>query len=280
MRFNDYECCAVEMGDFLLDGGAMFGVVPKTLWSRKIPSDGQNRIPMKARALLIRGNGKNILVDTGCGSKFPPKMRQIYGIEEAPETMDTPLEPFGLKAAEITHVILTHLHFDHAGGATSISGETLVPSFPNAVYYTTREQWEMACAPSILDKASFLEENFMPLKEKGQLEILENGELPIEGIEMIRSNGHTRGQQHPLIKGEESALFYCGDLIPTAAHLSLPWHMGYDKYPLTIIEEKSEILGRAVAENFTLFFEHDPVCEAATVKMGKKGVEIDRQITL
>lgn len=274
MRFGQYDCFSLEMGSFLLDGGAMFGVVPKVLWEKKIPADAKNRIPMKGRALLLKGSKKNILVDTGCGSKLDSKYRKIYGIEELPTDTSTLLADVGISENDITDVILTHLHFDHAGGATRNIGGDIVPSFPNARYYVHKDQWETALSPTERERASYFPENYMPLKEKGVLTLLDDGENPIDGIEFCISNGHTKGQILPIIKCESKALFYCGDLIPTSAHIPVAWHMGYDNYPTQIIKEKKEILDRAVRENWVLFFEHDPLISSATLKKTEKGVEL------
>jgi len=279
MEFGGYRCHAVEMCDFLLDGGAMFGVVPKPLWEKKIPSDRKNRIPLKARSLLLCGHGRNILVDTGCGTKFSDKELSIYGVT-ATRSPDDALKDFGLSTAEITDVILTHLHFDHAGGSTFLKNDEAVPTFPNATYYTQKRQLNWAKYPTMRDRASFFSENWSPMEQSGQLSILDGNTLPIDGIDLLFSDGHTCGQQLPLIKGEGGALLYCGDLIPTSAHIPVPWHMGYDNQPLLIMAEKEVILKQALAQNWTLFFEHDPIVVAATVKEGRKGIERDRIVNI
>ncbi|VFQ43507.1 MBL fold metallo-hydrolase [Desulfoluna butyratoxydans] len=279
MEFGGYRCHGVEMCDFLLDGGAMFGVVPKPLWEKKIASDDKNRIPLKARSLLLRGNGRNILVDTGCGTKFSDKELAIYGVTST-RSPDQALSDFGLSTAEITDVILTHLHFDHAGGTTFLKDGKAVPTFPNATYYTQKRQLNWAKHPTLRDRASFFAENWAPMEESGQLTVLDGNTLPIDGIDLLFSDGHTCGQQLPLIHGEEGALLYCGDLIPTSAHIPVPWHMGYDNQPLLIMSEKENVLKQAVAGNWTLFFEHDPAIAAATVKEGRKGIERDRVVEI
>lgn len=279
MEVGEYRCHGVTMCEFLLDGGAMFGVVPKPLWEQKIPSDAKNRISLTARALLLCGHGRKILVDTGCGTKFSDKERAIYGVT-ATRSPDEALKAFGLEAAEITDVILTHLHFDHAGGATFLKDGKCLPTFPNATYYTQKRQLNWAQNPTRRDRASFFAENWAPLEETGQLRVLDGNTLPIPGIDLLFSNGHTCGQQLPLIHGETGSLFYCGDLIPTAAHLPLPWHMGYDNQPLLIMAEKEGVLKQALAKNWTLFFEHDPSVTAATVKDTPKGIALDRVVDL
>ncbi len=273
MRFGQYDCFSVVLDRFLLDGGAMFGIIPKPLWEKKIASDAKNRIPMTARGLLICGNGKKILVDTGIGNKLPEKMMNIYAVAEA-APMDDILSPYGLSAADITDVVVTHLHFDHTGGATRMTpaGEVAL-TFENAVYHIQKDQWEYARQPSIRDQGSYFEENFAPLEKANRLNLIDGPvESFFEGIDLLVSYGHTSAQQHLLVRGETDALFFCADLIPTAAHLPLTWHMAYDNEPLTLIAEKGQILDRAVKENWVLCFPHDPEIEWTRVEQGEKGV--------
>ncbi len=278
MKFGDYECFSVDTGGFILDGGAMFGIVPKVLWQREIPADEKNCIPLKARSLLIEGEGRNILVDTGLGDKLSEKLKKIYEVDQDSTNIDTSLSKYGLSRGDITDVIITHLHFDHAGGSTFIKDGKAVPTFPNAIYYIQKDQWEEAINPTARNAASYMKENFMPLKESGVLKLIEGPEKLFKNVDIIVTNGHTRGQQHPLVKGETCSLFYCADLIPTSAHLPLRWHTAYDNYPMTIIKEKRKLLDRALKENWILFFEHDPDIAAATIKQGEKNVMIDRKI--
>lgn len=279
MKVGLYNCYPINLGNFLLDGGAMFGIVPKVLWANRIPADLENRIPMKSRSLLLKGGNRNILIDTGCGNKLNDKQKKIYGINGTQPDVNKQLHAVGLNKNEITDVILTHLHFDHSGGATEFQNGFVVPAFKNATYYVHKEQWKTALSPSERDKASYFPENYIPLKDKGVLTILEDDEQPIEGVELFLSNGHTKGQLLPLVKSSSTALFYCGDLIPTSAHLPVAWHMGYDNYPLTIIKEKKNILERAYSEKWKLFFEHDPVVSACTLKKNKKGIVLDEIIS-
>ena len=279
MECGGYKCFAVEMCDFLLDGGAMFGVVPKPLWERKIPADEKNRIPLKARTLLLCGHGRNILVDTGCGTKFSEKELAIYGVT-ATRSPDEALSDYDLSTAEITDVILTHLHFDHAGGSTFLKDGEAVPTFPNATYYTQKRQLDWAKHPTMRDRASFFSDNWAPMEKSGQLTVLDGNNLPLPNIELLFSDGHTCGQQLPLIKDENGALLYCGDLIPTSAHIPVPWHMGYDNQPLVIMAEKERTLKEAVEKNWTLYFEHDPTIAAVTLKEGRKGVEMDQVVEI
>lgn len=280
MKFGDYDCFSIELGDFVLDGGAMFGVVPKILWEKKIPADKNNFIPMKARSLLIQGNGKNILVDNGPGNKLSEKMKKNYRIDDRTTDIEAILLKYQLTCEDITDVVITHLHFDHAGGSTIIKDNTAVPTFPAAKYYVQKSQFEAAINPGIKEAGSYFKENFMPLEKSGVLIIHEGPFKLFDGIEILISNGHTPGQQHPLVKGEKTSLFYCADLIPTSAHIPVPWHMAYDNEPLSILKEKQEILLRAILENWVLFFEHDPVVAAASVKKGDKDFSVDKVISI
>ncbi|MBW2567865.1 MAG: MBL fold metallo-hydrolase [Deltaproteobacteria bacterium] len=280
MKFGDYECFSVDMGRFVLDGGAMFGIVPKILWERKIPADEKNLIPMNARSLLIQGKGKNILIDTGLGSKLSEKMIKIYKIDEDSTDIDKSLSEHGLTRNDITDVILTHLHFDHTGGSTCIENNKVVPTFQNAAYYIQRKQWETANNPSVRNRASYMKENFVPLEEAGVLKLIDGPTEIFKGIELIVTDGHTLAQQHPLIKGEAGCLFYCADLMPTSAHLPAVWNMAYDNYPMTLIKEKKNLLSRALKENWILFFEHDPDIAAVSIRQGEKNIEIDKTISI
>ncbi|MDM8541552.1 MBL fold metallo-hydrolase [Desulfococcaceae bacterium HSG9] len=280
MKFGNYECTSIGMGYFYIDGGAMFGIVPKVLWEKQTPADAKNRIQMNMRSLLIRGNGKTILVDAGIGTKLTDKEKTIYGFEEEMGNMDAVLARQNLTPDDITDVIITHLHFDHAGGATYIENGELRPTFPNATYYIQKAQWETAMNPHSRDKNSFPAINFKPLKEAGVLTLLDGpGELS-DGIELLVTHGHTAAQQHPLIKGADKSLFYCADLIPMAAHIPLSWIMAYDNLPMTIMEEKQAVLERAYKENWVLVFEHECGITAATVQRGSKGIEIKKTIVL
>lgn len=279
MQIGNYDVKLVDAGRFRLDGGAMFGVVPKVLWEKKSPADEKNRIRMSTNLLLLQGEGKRILIDTGIGYKSDEKFANIFAIDYSEFDLDSSLKNLGVQHDEITDVILTHLHFDHSGGATRIdsNGQT-VPTFPKAKYYVQQNHFEWAKNPSEKDRASFLKENFQPLEEAGQLIILEGARELFPGIELVLVDGHTRTQQLVLIKGEERSLLFAGDLVPTVHHLPVPWVMGYDNEPIKTIQEKKEILGRAVRENWLLFLEHDPDIRCVSVKKGEKGHEVDEMI--
>jgi glyoxylase-like metal-dependent hydrolase (beta-lactamase superfamily II) len=278
----------VPTGVFGLDGGAMFGTVPKVLWEKSNPADDHNRIEMEARALLLDAGPGNrrILVDCGIGADFVakygdklgPKFAKMYNIQSSPigsasrveSGIEKGLQKLGLALTDITDVILTHLHFDHAGGATREEGGQLVPMFPKARYYVQKANLETATQPNIRERASYYAANFQPLVDSGVLQIMDGAidEL-LPGISVILSNGHTRGHQSVRISDGTTTLVYCGDLIPTSSHVRLAWVMGYDLEPLTIIEEKRRLLSEASTGNWLLFFEHDPSVDAANVMENK-----------
>jgi glyoxylase-like metal-dependent hydrolase (beta-lactamase superfamily II) len=280
MNIGSYEIHPIETGRFALDGGAMFGIVPKPLWSKSNPPDERNRIELAARAMLIIGNGKKILVDNGNGSKFNEKQVDIYRLDMSRYELHRSLQKFGLTANDITDVILTHLHFDHAGGSTTrVTGEVL-PTFPKAKYYVQQEHWKQAMNPSEKDRGSFMPDDFLPLKEHGVLEFVE-GEFEIfPGISVVVCNGHTSAQQLPIISDGKTTLLYCCDLFPTTSHIPLPYIMAYDLRPLVTLEEKKKILKKAVEEEWILFFEHDPKTVAGRVKHSEKGYVFDNSVSL
>jgi glyoxylase-like metal-dependent hydrolase (beta-lactamase superfamily II) len=270
VRVGDYTLSPIETGTLRLDGGAMFGIIPRPLWEKQMPPDTRNRITLAMRSLLIQGGDRNILVDCGVGDKYSPKFAELYAVDHSEHTLVASLEAKGLGVEDITDVVLTHLHFDHCGGATRYEGDVPVPTFPNAKYYVQLEHFEHATSPNARERASFLEENFMPVREAGQLEIFKGPKEPWPGIELKVVSGHTLGQQLVVVRGEESVL-YCADLVPTSAHIPAVWVMGYDIYPLRAMTEKQAVLTQAVQENWTLFFEHDPFTTACKVTLDEKG---------
>ncbi|MEO8168010.1 MAG: MBL fold metallo-hydrolase [bacterium] len=272
MKIGNYELYSIETGNFALDGGAMFGVVPKTLWEKAIPPDEKNRIPLAARALLLVGDGRKILIDDGNGSKFNDKLKSIYKIDDSRNDLIRSLSRRGVVPADITDVILTHLHFDHAGGSTYRENGVVKPTFPNAKYYVQREHWEAANNPTERDKASFFPEDFMPLHEQGLLNFTEGEGEILPGITCRICNGHTTVLQAPLISDGKTSLLYVADLMPTIVHVQLPWIMAYDLRPLVTLEEKRRILNEAVDGNWTLFFEHDATVETCHLLRTEKGI--------
>ena len=280
MRIGAYEVISLETGRFSLDGGAMFGVVPWVFWSKLIPPDARQRIALAARCWLIRGNGKNILVDTGNGTKWNEKLKDIYNLDTTSGNLLSSLTRAGLRPEEITHVILTHLHFDHTGGSTTLLNGELVPTFPNARYYVQKKHWELSEKPTEKDRGSFMRDDFVPLMNHGVLELVDGeGEL-FPGIDLIVTNGHTTAQQLPRITDGTTTILFCCDLLPTTAHLPWPYVMGYDVRPLVTLEEKKKIVTRAFEEHWVLFLQHDPIAEAITLKPSDKGFTVDQRITL
>ncbi|MFB0515476.1 MAG: MBL fold metallo-hydrolase [Candidatus Neomarinimicrobiota bacterium] len=274
----------LRSGTFGLDGGAMFGSVPKVLWERTNPADAANRILLALRHLLIDGGapadggaGRRILVDTGLGHKWTDKQVQIFRIEQPEQALDVALKAAGFSREEVTDVILTHLHFDHAGGATIDVGGVIVPTFPDATYYTQRSQWELANHPSPKDRASFITDDFVPLERHGRLEILDGGGEIAPGVEILVGNGHTDGHQMVKVSGGGETAVFMGDTIPTATHLRLPFIMGYDLRPLETLAEKKRLLAQAAQEDWWLFFDHDPKVAGVKVKSGAKDFEISER---
>lgn len=274
IQIGPYRIDLLESGRFALDGGAMFGVVPKTLWSKNHPADEANRISLALRTLLLRGDGRVILVDTGMGNKFSPKHQAMYGLDPDAGDLLSALAAHGLTPEDVTDVILTHLHFDHAGGATCLRDGEVVPTFGRARYWVQQRNWDWACQPTERDQASYLPENFQPLMAAGQLELLQGEGEILPGISAWISDGHTIGQQIVRVHDDTQSLVFCADIIPTASHLRLPFIMGYDLQPLVTLEEKRQILSRAAAENWLLVFEHDPLIPAAYVQEGPKGFAV------
>lgn len=257
---GNFELYTIETGDFKLDGGAMFGVVPKTLWSRGIPADENNRIQMTMRCLLIKSKntGKLYLIDNGLGTKFTDKLMKIYQVDLSNHSMETSFKEHGFSFDDVTDVIFTHLHFDHCGGTSHIDeNRDSQFTFPNAKYHVTKSHWETATNPNAREKASFLPENINPLKETDALNLIDDNHEFEEGLSTIIVNGHTIGQQLPLIEGDGKKICFVADLLPTHVHVPLPWVMGYDMYPAETLKEKENFLKRAIKEDFHLYLEHD-----------------------
>jgi glyoxylase-like metal-dependent hydrolase (beta-lactamase superfamily II) len=269
LKVGPYELHAIESGRFALDGGAMFGIVPRPLWERPCPPDPQGRIVLALRLLLIRGRGRTWLVDTGIGDKFDAKSNAIYRIEGA-MLPDDALRKAGFDPGDVTDVILTHLHFDHAGGISRRTAEGLVLSAPQARVHLQRRNWERALAPGARERASYLAENVEPLRG-ADLRLLDGGGEVLPGIRVEVSNGHTAGMQWLLVGEGRGAVAFPADLIPTSSHVHLPFVMGYDLCVETLLGEKEDFLARAVAGEWTVVFEHDARLAAARLTRGKEG---------
>lgn len=267
---------SINAGYFKLDGGAMHGVVPKSMWNKANPADENNMCTWAMRCMLIEQGNHRILIDTGMGDKQDEKFFGHY-FPHGDDSIEKNLAKNGFAPEDITDVFLTHLHFDHCGGAVKRSGEQLVPAFPNAVYWSNEAHWTSAATPNEREKASFLKENFMPLREQEGLlrfvDASEGGEW-ISDIRVHVVNGHTDAMMLPLINYNGTTLLYCADLIPSAAHISMPWVMAYDMRPLDTLNEKRKLLREAVTNNWVLFFEHDPKIECATLQ------EVDGRIKI
>lgn len=270
-QLGPYTLHALQTGHFGLDGGAMFGIVPKSLWARHITPDAQNRIPMGMRALLLIGEGRVILVDTGVGNKFSAKFGAIYNIDFSRAELHRSLKAVGVAAADVTDVILTHLHFDHCGGGTRREGDHAVPAFPNAQYHVQKAHWDWAQASNPREQASFLAENLDPLAASGQLHLIDGPGRWAEGIELLTVDGHTHAQQLVKVTAGDRTLVYVADLIPTAVHIPPVWGMAYDIDPLKTIDEKSEFLAMAVTHQWDLFLEHDAHTEVIRVEQTERG---------
>lgn len=257
MKFGKIELISLSDGIMRLDGGAMFGVVPRVFWEKTNPPDERNRIVIGVNPLLIKAEGCNILVDTGNGDKFSEKLLGIYGIDREPKLMQS-ISDAGLKPEDINIVINTHLHFDHCGGNTLLDGEGVIrPAFPNARYIIQRSEWEDATNTNELTRGSYLPENFIPLEKAGKVELIEGEAEVFPGVKVIPTPGHNRGHQSVRIDSDGKTAFFLGDLLPTTAHIPLPYIMSYDLYPLELMETKRKLLRRAFEEQWLLIFEHD-----------------------
>ena len=271
MKIGDYTIHSIQTGLFKLDGGAMFGVVPKNLWQKTNPSDDQNRIEMCTRALLLDSGKRIILVDTGIGYKLSEKLNSIYAVDFSTYTLESGLASRGLSRSDITDVILTHLHFDHAGGSTEYdeSGKAM-PAFENAVYHVQKKHFEWAMNPTDRDKASFFPENYVPLFESGRLAFTDGEQKFDECITLCPLNGHTSHMQLVKVSDGDNTLLHLADLIPTAGHIPAPFIMGYDLFPLTTLDEKKKYLKEISENNWTVVFEHDPHNECVRISFDGK----------
>lgn len=259
MQFGDYRFEIVPDTEFWLDGGAMFGVVPRNLWSRVCPPDDQNRIRMNTNCVFIETGNERVLIETGLGEKWPDKYVEMYGINRKRSLADSLRSITGYQPADITIVINTHLHFDHAGGNTALNGsDKAVPAFSNARYFVSRAEYEHAEQPTERDRASYLPENWRPLKEAGQLELKDPEYEVVAGLRMETHAGHNRSMQCWRLERNGRTLFGFADLVPMRAHIQLPWIMGYDLFPLETLEAKKRLLPQAVREGWMCLFYHDP----------------------
>lgn len=264
---------SIHTGNFKLDGGAMFGVVPKTIWNKLNPADENNLCSWAMRCLLIEEGGRLILVDTGIGTKQDAKFFGHYHLH-GHQSLDGSLAEHGFHRNDITDVFLTHLHFDHCGGSIVREGDKLLPAFPHATYWSNLAHWEWATQPNDREKASFLQENIQPIQESGQLKFIE----PTDGVAFndhvtVRfMHGHTEAMMLPQITYKGRTIVFMADLLPSIGHIPLPYIMAYDMFPMSTLKEKKAFLAEALEEKYILFFEHDPVHECCTLTQTEKGI--------
>ena len=274
---------SINTGFFKLDGGAMFGVVPKSIWNKVNPADENNLCSWALRCLLIEDGNRLILVDNGNGDKQDVKFFSHYHLH-GDDTLDKSLAKYGFHRDDITDVILSHLHFDHCGGTIRREGDKLVPNFKNATVWSNEEHWQWATHPNDREKASFLKENILPIQENGQLKFIaiparENSLNKLasatfaDSISIRIADGHTRAMMLPQIQYKDRTIVFMADLLPSQGHIPLPYVMGYDMFPMTTLDEKKTFLEEAVDNNYILFFEHDPKVECCTLQRTEKGIK-------
>jgi glyoxylase-like metal-dependent hydrolase (beta-lactamase superfamily II) len=271
---------SINTGFFKLDGGAMFGVVPKSIWNKTNPADENNLCTLAMRSLLIEDGNRLLLIDTGIGNKQSEKFLSYYHLH-GNDSIDRSLAKYGFAKEDITDVILTHLHLDHVGGAITRKHDKLIPTFKNARYWTNEKHWNWAINPNEREKASFLPENILPVQESGQLYFVNNEDKPFgDQIDIRYTFGHTEAMMLPVINYKGKTVLYAADLIPTVGHLPLPYVAGYDVFPLTSIEEKRSILTEALENSYILFMEHDAINECCTLTTTEKGIRLENTLNL
>ncbi|HMQ00449.1 MAG TPA: MBL fold metallo-hydrolase [Cyclobacteriaceae bacterium] len=270
----------IDTGYFKLDGGAMFGVVPKVLWSKTNPADENNLCTWAMRCLLIEDGNRLILIDNGIGDKQDESFLKHYYLH-GDASLITSIHKAGFSEKDITDVFLTHLHFDHCGGSVKKSKGKLELTFPNARYWSNQDHWKWATEPNAREKASFLRENILPIQESGHLNWVDvNANSPFEAFDILFVDGHTDKMMCPMIKYKDKTIVYMADLLPSTGHIPLPYVMGYDTRPLLTLLEKEQFMKEAAANNYILLLEHDPLNECCTVKQTEKGVRLDRAFSL
>lgn len=269
----------INTGYFKLDGGAMFGVVPKSMWNKLNPADGNNLCRWAMRCLLIEDGDRVILIDTGIGDKQDEKFFGHYHLSEMKDITQAVAEK-GFRSEDVTDVFLTHLHFDHCGGAIKRVDGSLLPSFPNATYWSNEQHWNWAVSPNDREKASFLRENILPIQESGLLKFIDL-QKPVltPDISLRVVNGHTQAMMLPQISYRNRTIVYMADLLPSLAHIPLPYVMAYDMFPLTTLSEKKSFLEEAAANDYILFFEHDPETECCELQVTEKGIRPGRKFS-
>ena len=280
-KIEKMEIYSIETGNFKLDGGAMFGVVPKVMWNKIYPADENNLCSWAMRCLLVVDGDRKILIDNGIGDKQDAKFLGHFHLH-GDDTLEKSLAKYGFTPDDITDMVLTHLHFDHTGGSIKWNANktALIPAFKNAKYWVSKAQWAWAIHPNNREKASFLKENIIPIQESGQLNIVESEGEIYPGFFLKIFNGHTDGQIIPHINYKGKTLVYMADLLPSTAHISLPWIMAYDTRPLITLDDKKTFFKEAVEHDYTLFFEHDIFNECCSLQQTEKGVRLNATFTL
>ena len=268
MKIGQYDLYSIETSEFSLDGGAMFGIIPKTLWKEKLSPDRLNRVDMVTRSLLMVTDNRKVLIDTGNGSKWAKKYLDMYNIDFSKYNILSSLKKSGFETDDITDVICTHLHFDHIGGNTFYQNDIIEPTFPNATYWISKDNWALANQPSVKDQGSFISKDWEVLEKNNMIKLVD--EQFLDGVDIFFTYGHTNGLMHPIISDSNKKLFYGADIFPTHAHLPVPWVMAYDLHPAKTMSEKSKLLKKMYEEEWILFFEHDPFYQACTIDMKGK----------
>lgn len=272
---------SINTGHFKLDGGAMFGVVPKSIWNKLNPDDDNNMCSWAMRCLLVQDGNRLILIDNGMGNKQDDKFFGYYYLH-GNDTLDKSLAKYGFHRDDITDVFLTHLHFDHCGGSIEYNSDRtkLTPAFKNATYWTHPKHWDWAINPNPREKASFLKENILPIQESGQLKFIDGTQELISGFKIQEVFGHTEAMMLPMIQYKNTTIAFMADLIPSTGHIPIPYVMGYDMRPLNTLQEKEIMLKQALENKYVLFFEHDPSVECCTLTRTERGIRMDKHFDL
>jgi glyoxylase-like metal-dependent hydrolase (beta-lactamase superfamily II) len=270
MRFGDLELYSLHENNFWIDGGVMYGVVPRVLWEKLSPPDGSNRVGLRANLLLIRSSDQNVLVESGLGNDIPDKWKENFGLRE-PSHLTTELATVGLEPEDIHQVILTHLHSDHSGGCIRRDAATFVPVFPRAQHVVQRQEWEDALEPDVRSRVSYIKEMLLPLEERGLLRLMDGDDEILPGVRIQVTGGHTRGHQVVLIESGGQTAFYTGDLIPTTSHLRTAYVPSVDLYPTESMRAKAELIQRAVDGRWLVFFGHDTEVDAGYLSRNERG---------